>query len=107
MADSPVNMRSLCPPALLYLVLSLVVLLYSVFISQESLFSLLGGSLIYLFLVFIWTWILNIICRAGYKWVSWVLVLLPIIASIFVLFVDVATMNRTFTPTPTFMRGYR
>ena len=35
------------------------------------------------FCILFWTWVLNIICKSGYKWVSWLLVLLPFILILF------------------------
>ena len=37
--------------------------------------------------ILFWTWVLNIICKAGYKWVSWLLVLLPFILIFFMMWV--------------------
>jgi len=61
----------ICAPALLYLVLAAIVLVLN-FMN----FSLLSG-LVHIAFVLLWTFILNWICSKGYKWVSWLLVLLP------------------------------
>ena len=65
----------LCLPSKVYLVLSIISIILALLL---SLCSVLCCSIKLLF-VFVWTWILNIICKAGYTTVSWVLVLFPII----------------------------
>jgi hypothetical protein len=37
--------------------------------------------------ILFWTWVLNVICKAGYKWVSWLLVLLPFILLFFMIWI--------------------
>jgi hypothetical protein len=86
------DLKKLCPPALLYLVLSLILLVVMIFQSSASISYLLGHSLIYLVFIAFWTWILHLICGAGYKWVSWVLVLLPIIVYALLFFIDLTAL---------------
>ena len=86
-----VGLKNLCPPALLYLVISLSAILvmamqnfnndkvyclgyYSCNVSSAYIIFLL--KIIY---VIFWTWILNLICREGYPILSWFLVLLPLL----------------------------
>jgi hypothetical protein len=86
-----VGLKNLCPPALLYLVISLSAILvmamqnfsddkvyclgyYSCNVSSAYIIFLL--KIIY---VIFWTWILNLICREGYPIISWFLVLLPLL----------------------------
>ena len=85
-------LAKICPPALLYLVVSLVVVLLYILQTADRFGIIFVNSVIYLLFVALWTWILNIICRAGYKWVSWVLVLLPIVLFILMFFFDLATV---------------
>jgi hypothetical protein len=63
-------MLNLCTPATIYLILAAIGLF-------------LGGwkafSIIHLFVILLWTFILNFICKKGYAVVSWILVLLPLI----------------------------
>jgi hypothetical protein len=85
------GLRKLCPPALLYLVISLIAIFvmslqnytnekvyclgyYSCDVS--SVFLIFVIKIIY---VIFWTWILNLICRSGLPIVSWLLVLFPFI----------------------------
>jgi len=81
----------LCTPAYVYLVISVISLLIAMFITVEGKPMLCLGrpdcgvatvvTLIFLkiFFLLFWTWILNIICKAGYKSISWFLVLFPFI----------------------------
>lgn len=104
------DLRKLCPPALLYLILSFIVLLINLLLNRASLVGFFIYSVIYVLFVALWTWILNLICNAGYKWISWVLVLLPLILFILIFFTDVVailiSMNKykhrpTMSTTPT------
>ena len=88
---------NLCYPAYIYLVLS------SIFIAVSSVqnygnidtyclgeMSCKVSSTFLIFLlkviyVLFWTWILNLVCSAGFTWVSWVLVLMPFILLLFML----------------------
>lgn len=74
----------ICTPAVVYLVISFLLILYVIF----SLSSILGFSvwvwaLIQLLIMLFWTFILNSVCVAGYKWVSWALVILPLVIVLF------------------------
>ena len=94
---------SLCKPAALYFVLSLFALLLVVIQNMNNTHTLCVGnfscsvpstSLVFLLnLVYMmfWTWILQLICKAGWNWVSWVLVLLPFVAAFTVILL---TMNQ-------------
>lgn len=83
------GLKNLCAPSKLYLVISLIALVimsfqnygnaniycigsYSCDVSSTTLIFVLQ----FIYIVF-WTWILNLICRAGAPTISWVLVLLP------------------------------
>jgi len=85
------GLRNLCTPAYVYLVISMI----SIFIimiqnSGNSSTYCMGNyscevsSLFLIFLfkfiyVIFWTWILNLICKAGAPGISWFLLLLPFI----------------------------
>jgi hypothetical protein len=86
-----VGFKELCSPAALYLVLSVIALVIMFFqnIGSENVYCLgmyqcdvSSVSLLFiikiLYILF-WTWVLNIICRAGYTSISWFLVLFPFI----------------------------
>lgn len=67
--------KSLCLPAKVYLVLSIVGVLITLFIGGVSVLT----QLIHLLYIVFWVWILNVICKSGYKVISWILVLLPFV----------------------------
>jgi len=82
-------LKNLCPPALFYLVISLVFMTF-VFIQNYSNINVfcLGSVqcpvintnvifVVKLIYILFWTWVLNIICSAGYPYISWILVLVP------------------------------
>lgn len=95
--------KSLCKPAALYFVLSLLALLFVVFQNMNNTHTLCVGNfscsvpsttlvfLLNLLYIMFWTWILQLICKAGWKWVSWALVLFPFIA---VFIIILLTMNQ-------------
>jgi len=60
----------LCAPAIVYLVLAVIALFVN---SQFSFLSIF----LHLFFIGLWTFILNWICNKGYKWISWLLVIIP------------------------------
>lgn len=76
-------MNSICAPALLYLILSIIAILIMIFRSFEIL-SIISKIIF----VAIWTWFLNFLCSKGYTGVSWFLALLPII--FFIIFLLIA-----------------
>jgi hypothetical protein len=81
----------LCAPAALYFVVSLLALLLVILQNLQNRHTLCVGNyscpvpsvtLIFLMnLVYIlfWSWILHLICKAGWKWLSWALVLFPFV----------------------------
>jgi hypothetical protein len=93
------GLRNLCTPAYLYLVISLIALVimgiqnygnvntyclgaYSCVVSSTFLIFLI--KMIY---ILFWTWILNLMCRAGATNLSWFLVLFPFILFFILLFI--------------------
>ena len=71
----------LCSPALLYLILSVIILL--VVITKLSAISI-GLKAIF---IIVWTWFLDFLCRKGHESISWFLVLLPIIMMLMIYYV--------------------
>lgn len=88
---SVIGFKNLCPPALFYLVISVIAMMimfmqnvgnldlyclgsYSCGVTNTPLIFIM--KIIY---VAFWTWVLNILCRSGYSSVSWFLVLFPFI----------------------------
>lgn len=86
-----VGFKNLCPPAIFYLVISLISLMVIAFFNfgNENVYcvgyyscpvsSVYLVFLVKLIYIVFWTWVLNLICRAGLPIVSWLLVLLPVI----------------------------
>lgn len=85
------GLRDLCTPAVVYFALSIITLIviatqnvgytniyclgsYTCDVSNTGLIFLVK----FVYIIF-WTWILNLICRAGAPTLSWILVLLPYI----------------------------
>ena len=96
---SVAGLRNLCTPSYVYLVISMIAIIimalqnygnvnmyclgtYSCIVSSTLLIFLI--KLIY---ILFWTWILNLICRAGAPSVAWFLVLLPFILFFSIVFV--------------------
>lgn len=85
------GLKNLCPPSLIYLVISAIAILVMAFqnLGNENVYCLgmysCNVSSVYLIFilkivyVLFWTWVLNLICRAGAPIISWLLVLFPII----------------------------
>lgn len=86
-----VGLKNLCTPSYVYLVISSIALLimiaqnfgninkycvgsYTCDVSSTALIFIIKG----LYILF-WTWILNLICKAGAPNIAWFLVLLPFI----------------------------
>jgi hypothetical protein len=88
MANSSVK-PVICVPAMLYLILSIIVLISMAFQSC--------GTLTLLFKVLfigIWTWFLNFLCTEGYSTISWILVLLPFIMFILMILFAYEVMKK-------------
>jgi len=66
------TLSELCTPAFIYLAISLFTILVALF-NGTKIIMVLGKTA---FVVF-WTFILNLLCKNGYKSFSWFLVLLP------------------------------
>jgi hypothetical protein len=98
-----VGLRNLCGPAYTYLVISGIALIIMAFqnVGNVNMYclgnyncSVVNTTLIFLvkavYIVF-WTWVLNLICKAGATNIAWFLVLLPFI----LMFVFIATIMFT------------
>ena len=92
------GLKNLCTPSYVYLVISLIAIIvmaiqnsgnvnvfclgtYSCDVSSTALIFL--AKLIY---VLFWTWILNLMCKAGATTLSWIFVLFPFILFFLILF---------------------
>jgi hypothetical protein len=66
------ELRKLCTPARIYIIISVIASIIAVFNSVPIL-----AVFIKLIFALIWTFILNWLCKKGFTTVSWVLVILP------------------------------
>lgn len=92
------SFKKLCSPALFYFTLSIFGLFVSSLqnIKNTNKYDLghLSCSVPNTFILFViqlvyilfWTWILNLICKDGFTWISWILVLFPFILLFIVIF---------------------
>jgi hypothetical protein len=89
----PIKMfNSICTPAQLYLAISLVAIISMLIQNCEDNTVYRIGDMVVktpchnlaffaikILYVFLWTWILNLLCKKGFTGLSWLLVLMPII----------------------------
>ena len=84
-------LSKLCRPAYFYFILSMFVIVFTGIQNMGNVdrycmgdyscqvpntLAVFIGQLLY---IFFWTWILNLICKAGYSGISWLLVLFPFV----------------------------
>lgn len=94
------GLKNLCTPSYVYLVLSTIALVMMAFQNYGNMnvyclgsYSCVVSSTLLIFLIKIvyvlfWTWILNLMCRAGATTFSWLLVLFPFILFFAIIFVS-------------------
>ena len=75
------NFKELCAPAKLYFVLVIISIIVGLFSGFQVM-----AVLIKLIFAFVWTVVLNWLCKKGWKTLSWILVLLPFIFIILLYF---------------------
>lgn len=106
--DGIVNkVQSLCTPALVFFVISVLSLFIMIFDNLENTHSFCFGnvscnvantSMIFIieivFLVF-WTWLLNFICSRGYPNVAWFILLFPYILLFIVILMVASEIRNT------------
>jgi hypothetical protein len=65
----------LCLPAFVYLIIGTITAIYTLFSHKVS------NAYLFLSFIFIliWTYLLNLVCNAGYAFISWLIVLFPFI----------------------------
>jgi len=74
----------LCPPSLIYLVISLISLVGSMRFHNVNLLSMLASFLF----ILLWTWLLNFLCYKKQSTLSWILLFLPLV--LFIVIIAVA-----------------
>ena len=84
-----VGLKNLCAPSYVYLVISIIGLVvmaiqnygnFSVYCLGSYTCNVSSTGLVFiikLLYILFWTWILNLICRAGATHIAWILVVLP------------------------------
>jgi len=87
----PKNVKELCAPAMVYFVLSMIVIFvllmqnlgnktkYRVGNMSCSVTNTTMLFIVKIIYVFFWTYVLNLICKDGYPELSWLLVFLPFV----------------------------
>jgi hypothetical protein len=78
---------NLCNPSKFYFIVSMISILFGIF-ANFKIFVLLAKFIFTL----IYTYILNFLCKKGYKMFSWFLVLLPYIV-IFIVMLDLSSIK--------------
>ena len=104
----PRNINQLCTPSFVYFILSVIGIIITIFqnMGHTNIYCL-GNltcnvpSTIMIFIIKVvyilfWTFILNSLCKAGYKEVSWFLVILPLL----LFFVILGLIIITYSVTP-------
>lgn len=71
--------KLLCLPSKVYFVLAMIGIIVS--LVTPSVFKGVDLFVQFLHLIYVvfWTWVLHLICKAGYNWISWVLVIMPFV----------------------------
>ena len=64
--------NELCTPAMVYFIISAVTIILALFSGMR--FTAVAVKAIF---VIFWTYLLNLLCSKGFKYISWFLVLLP------------------------------
>lgn len=87
----PLNIKQLCTPSMIYFVISVIGFIIIIIQNLGNTNSMCIGShscnvgntfialVVNAIYILFWTWILDLICKAGYKEISWFVLLLPII----------------------------
>ena len=98
------NIRKLCIPALIHLVISLIGLITLILVSKETNNMIcvnntkcnVGNKGVFFavegILILFWTFILDLLCKSGYKLLSWILILLPFI--LFFILITLVELNK-------------
>ena len=66
------NISDLCTPAFIYFAISFIYLIITSFKN----FNIIT-TIVTLFFILLWSWLLNVLCRNGYSIISWLIIVLP------------------------------
>ena len=98
------NIRKLCSPALIHLVISFAGLITLILLSRDANNMIcvnntkcdVGNKVVFFtvegILILFWTFILDLLCKSGYKLLSWLLILLPFI--LFFILITLVELNK-------------
>jgi hypothetical protein len=87
----PAGLYNLCDPAFYYLLISFTIIIvialqnfgqgfnYCVGVQSCPSNNVIGFFIVKIVYIFVWTWLLNLLCKNGYEPISWILVLIPIV----------------------------
>ena len=67
-------MTSICVPAIVYLVISIIAIIGMITVEFQPI-----SILVKILFFALWTWFLNFLCLSGYEWISWFLVIIPFV----------------------------
>jgi hypothetical protein len=93
----PKNVKELCTPAYVYLMLSVFGIILSIFQNLGNRYTYRLGYyhakvphtmlvfILKVFYILFWTWILNMMCKDGHKNIAWLLVILPFVLVFFLM----------------------
>ena len=101
------DFQYLCSPAKLYLAISMlaIIIIFAQNLTSKDKYcigmyqcnaTLLEVVLFFIFkLVYVlfWTWILNLICKSGERWIAWMLVLIPLLLNFLAVVLVVESFN--------------
>ena len=92
--------KVLCMPSKVYFVLAVIGILLSLL--APSIFGNVSALMHMIHLVYIvfWTWVLHLICKAGYNWLSWVLVLFPFVVITLLAVLTLADASQNVASSP-------
>ena len=81
-------MKTICKPAKLYLIISVIFLIFAVFHQISALTLVMKGGFI-----LIWTMVLNWLCSKGFSGLAWIIVVLPFLAIFITMFTTMDLIN--------------
>jgi hypothetical protein len=85
------RVKELCQPALLYLILACIALVWCIF----NKFHFVSLFIKVIWIIF-WTWFLNFLCKQGYSGISWFLVVVPFLMAFIMVAIVVEVKQRQY-----------
>jgi len=103
------KVRSLCTPAFVFFVISVLSLFVMIFQNIENTNSYCFGNvscnvantsmifIVKIIMIVVWTWLLEVLCSRGYEKVAWFILLFPYIVLMFAILIiasEIKNINR-------------